>query len=182
MNISKIDKKCKVCGATFAPKTVKSIYCSRKCGETAYKRKVAAQEREEQLKAVADGVSDSRMYISVTEAVAIFGVARTTLYRLIRQGRISALNLGTRLVRIDRMELEKSFPKRQTKLDRGTKPSTKLYNLEPEECYTIGEIAKKFGISESSVFKHIRQYSIPTRQIGRFVYAPKSEIENLYKG
>ena len=55
------------------------------------------------------------------------------------------------------------------------------YRLEPEDCYTIGEIAKKFGIHDSTVYLHIRKYSIPTRQIGNYVYAPKSEIDNLYK-
>ena len=27
----------------------------------------------------------------------------------------------------------------------------------------------------------IRKYSIPTRQIGNYVYAPKADIDNLYK-
>jgi predicted DNA-binding protein YlxM (UPF0122 family) len=60
-------------------------------------------------------------------------------------------------------------------------PKKKLYSLEPEDCYTIGEIAKKFRINDSTVYAHIRKYSIPTRQIGNFVYAPKSEIDKLYK-
>lgn len=31
-----------------------------------------------------------------------------------------------------------------------------------------------------AIYKHIRKYSIPTRQIGNFVYAPKPEINQLY--
>ena len=53
--------------------------------------------------------------------------------------------------------------------------------FEPKDCYTIGEIAKKFHINDCSVFKHIRRHSIPTRQIGNYVYVPKSEIDKLYK-
>ena len=53
--------------------------------------------------------------------------------------------------------------------------------MEPENCYTIREISKKFMIHESSVWAHIRKFSIPTRQIGNYVYAPKSEIDKLYK-
>ena len=63
-----------------------------------------------------------------------------------------------------------------------SKPVAKLYSLEPKDCYTIGEIAKKFHLDDSTVYQHIRRYSIPTRQIGNFVYAPKKEIDNLYKG
>ncbi|WP_238160938.1 helix-turn-helix domain-containing protein, partial [Flavobacterium cupreum] len=48
--------------------------------------------------------------------------------------------------------------------------------------HSIGEIAERFQISEGSVYNHIRKYSIPTRQIGKYVYAPKMEIDNLYNG
>lgn len=113
------------------------------------------------------------------EAIALFGIAKSTLYRLIRQRKIPAINLGTRLVRIDRAIIEEMFPIRQVSAVR-EKPRMKLYSLEPEDCYTIGEIAQKFGISDSSVYKHIRKFSIPTRQIGKYVYAPKSEIDNVY--
>ena len=61
-------------------------------------------------------------------------------------------------------------------------PLPKKYSLEPEDCYTIGEISKKYHLDDSTVYLHIRKYSIPTRQIGNFVYVPKKEIDNLYKG
>ena len=37
------------------------------------------------------------------------------------------------------------------------KSEVKTYRLEPEDCYTIGEIAKKFGIHDSTVYLHIRK-------------------------
>ena len=177
--MNKIQKQCEVCGQFFVPKTVDSVYCSKKCGAAAYRKKKAQRKKEEEQQAVIDKISADRLYISVPEAIAIFGVAKSTLYRLVRQKRIPAINLGTRLVRIDRAAIEEMFPIRQTPLKK-EKPTAKLYSLEPQNCYTIGEIAKKFGISDSTVYKHIRKYSIPTRQIGNYVYAPKSEIDNLY--
>jgi hypothetical protein len=59
--------------------------------------------------------------------------------------------------------------------------SKKLYSLEPEDCYTIGEICEKYQLDDSSVWAHVRKYSIPSRQIGNYVYVPKEEIDNLYK-
>ena len=50
--------------------------------------------------------------------------------------------------------------------------------MEPENCYTIGEISKKYRVDDSTVWAHIRKYSIPTRQIGNYVYAPKKEIDS----
>ena len=31
------------------------------------------------------------------------------------------------------------------------------------------------------LWAHFRKYSIPSRQIGNYVYVPKEEIDNLYK-
>ena len=120
------------------------------------------------------------MYLSVPEAIILFDIAKSTLYRLVRQGRIPAINLGTRLVRIDRATIEKMFPIRKNTSGMKESTAVKLYRLELEDCYTIGEISKKFGISDSSVYKHIRKFSIPIRQIGKYVYAPKSEIDCIY--
>ncbi len=157
--MNKIQKQCEVCGLSFVPKTVDSVYCSKKCSGAAYRKKKTQEKKKEEQQAIIDKISADRLYISVPEAIALFGVAKSTLYRLVRQKRIPAINLGTRLVRIDRAAIEEMFPIRQTPLKK-EKPT--------------------FGISDSSVYKHIRKYSIPTRQIGNYVYAPKTEIDNLY--
>jgi len=180
MAMVKIQKQCVVCKKPFIPKTVDSIYCSKKCSDVAYRKKKAQQKKEEQRKIVANKIPTDRLYISVPEAITIFGIAKSTLYRLIRQRQIPAINLGARLVRIDRTSIEEMFPIRQLTPNIKEKPAVKLYSLERKDCYTIGEISQKFGISNSSVYKHIRKFSIPTRQIGKYVYAPKSEIDNLY--
>jgi len=182
MAMDKIQKQCVVCKKPFSPKTVDSIYCSKNCSDGAYRKRKAQQKHEEQRKVAADKIPADRLYISVPEAITLFGIAKSTLYRLIRQRRIAAINLGTRLVRIDRAAIEEMFPIRQTTPILKEKPEVKLYRLEREDCYSIGEIAQKFGISDSSVYKHIRRFSIPTRQIGKYVYAPKSEIDGLYNG
>lgn len=57
----------------------------------------------------------------------------------------------------------------------------RLYALEPEDCYTIGEVSKLFRVSESTVYSNLRKFSIPMRQIGRFVYVPKYDIDKIFK-
>lgn len=163
--MNKIQKQCATCGELFTPKTVTSVYCSKNCGDIAYRKRKVQQKQEEQQNAVIEKISTDRLFISVPEAIALFGIAKSTLYRLIRQRKIPAINLGTRLVRIDRAAIEQMFPIRETPLVK-EKPKAKLYSLEPKDCYTIGEVSQRFGISDSSVYKHIRKFSIPTRQIG----------------
>ena len=182
MTISKIQKQCAICGKSFTPKTVNSIYCAKQCTDIAYRKRKAQQKKEEQRKVISNKIPDDRKYISVPEAIILFSVTKSSLYRHIRQGQIPAVNIGSRLIRIDRTIMEKMFSFQQETSEVKKTPSAKLYRLEPEDCYTIGEISDKFGISDSSVYKHIRKFSIPIRQIGKYVYAPKSEIDNIYNG
>lgn len=175
-----IKRKCEVCGATFLAKTLDSRYCSRKCSQKAYDQREAEKRKIEHLNEIVTQIPDARDYISVQEAVAMFGIGRDTIYRLIRKGTIPAVNIGLRLTRISKSKLSEMFPLREEPVDK-SRALPKSYNLEPENCYTIGEIARKFSINDSTVYAHIRKYAIPIRQIGNFVYAPKSEIDYLYK-
>ena len=87
-----IKRKCKVCGEVFLAKTLDSQYCSPKCSKVAWKRKKDAKEKNEKLDRLAQHIPDIREYVSVKEAVAMFGVERTTLYRLIKNGTVPAIN------------------------------------------------------------------------------------------
>ena len=174
-------RSCEVCGQPFTPKTVYSKYCSYRCSNMAYRKKKSAQKKEEQRQQLAKKISDERQYITVQEAETLFSISKPTLYRLIRKGKIPAVNLGERLTRISRTHIEAMFPVAENPQTSQTRTQTANISFDSKDCYYIGEIAKKFGISESTVYKHIRKNSIPTRQIGKYVYAPKSEIDKLYK-
>lgn len=175
-----IERRCEVCGNPFFAKTLESRYCSEKCGQVAYTRRKREAKKLKKLQEITEQIDDDRDYITVPEAVAIYSVSRTSLYQYIHDGSIPSINLGVRLIRVSRKELEKFFPKRNFD-NKPSKRLPKLYNLEPENCYTIGEISKKYKIDDSTVYLHIRKYGIPTRQIGNYVYVPKYEIDNLYK-
>lgn len=175
-----ITRNCEVCKAAFLAKTIESKYCSPKCSKVAWRLKKKEEKKQALLDEVVAKIPYTRDYISVSEAVAMFGICRDTIYRLIRRGVISSINISERLIRVDKNELLKSYPLRRG-LSEKEKPMVKLYNMEPENCYTIGEIAEKFHLDDSTVYLHIRKYGIPTRQIGNYVYVPKSEIDNLYK-
>ena len=176
-----IRRKCPICGAVFQIRTIDSVYCSKHCSDVAYKRKKDREAKEAKYEQLAKEIPDIREFLSVQEAVAVYCVERDTLYREIRKGKIPAVNLGTKQLRLNRADLEQRYPRRKKVRKAAKKPIAKTYNMEPENCYTIGEISKKFRIHDSSVWAHIRKFSIPTRQIGNYVYAPKSEIDKLYK-
>ena len=176
----KIQRKCKVCGTLFYAKTVSSWYCSRNCTCAAYRIKKREEKNEQKRKEKASKIPDDRPYISVAEAVALFGISRNSLYRLINNGTIPAINMGQRLTRISRAHLEASFPliEEQPK-ELPVTPAS--YKFDESDCYTIGQITDIYGISESTVYKSIRKQSIPSCQRGNYVYVPKVEIDKLFK-
>ena len=176
----KIQRKCKVCGTLFYAKTVSSWYCSRNCTCAAYRIKKRDEKNEQKRKEKVSKIPDDRPYISVAEAVALFGISRNSLYRLINNGTIPAINMGQRLTRISRAHLEASFPliEEQPK-ELPVTPAS--YKFDESDCYTIGQITEIYGVSESTVYKAIRKQSIPSCQRGNYVYVPKVEIDKLFK-
>jgi len=182
MPVSKfiLQRNCENCGKQFNAKTVYSKYCCEKCSEAATRKRKALEKEEEKRKELAKQIPVDRPYISIQEAVILFGISRDTIYRQIKKGNIPAVNLGERLTRISRVHIEAMFPKVENiKSIQPPIEQTKL-NYDPSECYTIGEITEKFGISASTVQKTIRKFSIPKKQIGKFVYVPKVEIDRIF--
>lgn len=176
----KIQRKCKVCGTLFYAKTVSSWYCSRNCTCAAYRIKKRDEKNEQKRKEKVSKIPDDRPYISVAEAVALFGVSRNSLYRLINNGTIPAINMGQRLTRISRAHLEASFPLIEEQ-PKELPVSPASFKFDESDCYTIGQITDIYGVSESTVYKAIRKQSIPSCQRGNYVYVPKVEIDKLFK-
>ncbi|BAX79284.1 helix-turn-helix domain-containing protein [Labilibaculum antarcticum] len=180
----KIPKLCEQCRKPFEAKTVAtrfcSPYCANKSGKEKKKQAKKAEQKQTLLEKSIDKIADiqTRPYISITEATILFGISKDTIRRLIIAGKIPAFNLGQRLTRISRLHMEAMF----TAVDLPEEPKEEPVRMhyETNECYKIGEISEKFGISPSTVNNTIRRYGIPRRQVGKFVYVPKEQIDKLF--
>lgn len=188
MSVSKlrIPKICEFCNKPFEAKTVVTRYCSHNCGTKASKARKKQKQKEEErqliLEQSAGKIADiqTRPYISVSEATMLFGISKNTIHRLIKAGRIPAVNIGQRLTRVSREHLEAMF----TAVEIPEKPKEEPIKLhyETDECYTIAEVSEKFGVSLSTVGGVVRKQGIPKRQVGRFVYVPKDIIDKIFAG
>jgi excisionase family DNA binding protein len=175
----KIPKICEYCHKQFEAKTVTTRFCSKECGHKADRARKKAGRKEAKQQELIAKIPTNRPYISISEAVLLFGISRDTIYRLVRMGKIPAVNLGERLTRISRAHIETIFtPLEVVPLTSEKQPKKMDYSQ--EECYTIGEITEKFGISPSTVSNTIRRNSIPKKQIGKFVFVPKVEIDKIF--
>lgn len=175
----KIERKCTLCGKSFFALRIDAHLCSDYCRRRYFKQIAKEKQRQKILDSIESNIPDYKELISVRETIAIFAVGKDTIYRLIREGKIRHINLGVRLIRLFRSDLESSFTRRREALANNDRKLPKLYSLEPADCYTIGEVTKKFGISEKQVYSHIRNYSVPMRQIGRQIYVPKEAIHKI---
>lgn len=177
-----IRRACEICGQVFFAKTMLSVYCSRKCSQVAFAAKKKKLKNSPQV-LYAKKIGNERLFLTVSEASKLYEVSADTIYRMIKKGKIKATTGG--VIRIPSKELAKLFGRTVDDIAKGNEQVVtprKFYSIEKDNSYTIGEIQKKYNVSEKTVYMHIRQYSIPIRQIGQFVYAPKAEVDQMYKG
>jgi excisionase family DNA binding protein len=180
----KIPKVCEQCGKAFEAKTVVTRFCSATCanksGKEKKKQAKEAEQKQTLLEQSAEKIAEmqTRPYISITEATILFGISKNTIHRLIKAGKVPAVNFGLRLTRVSRVHLEEMFTAIEIPEEPKEKPMKLHYEI--DECYTINEISEKYGVSLSSVDKIIRRNSIPKRQVGKYVYAPKEQIDKIF--
>ena len=179
----KIPKICEQCGKPFEAKTVVTRFCGSTCankhGKEKKKHAKIAEQKQILLDQSVDKIAEmqTRPYISITEATILFGISKNTIHRLIKAGKVPAVNLGQRLTRVSRTHIEEMFTAIEVP-EQKEKPVKLQY--ESDECYTIAEVSEKYRVSPSTVDKIIRRNSIPKRQVGRFVYVPKEQIDNIF--
>ena len=181
----KISKVCEFCGKPFEAKTVVTRFCSSTCSTNKSGKEKKRQAKDAERKQVileqsANQIAEiqTRPYISITEATVLFGISKNTIHRLIKAGKVPAVNLGQRLTRVSRSHIEAMF----TAIELPEEPKEKPIKLQYEqnECYSINEISEKYKGSLSTVDKIIRRNSIPKRQIGKYVYVPKEQIDKIF--
>ncbi|MFV0471004.1 MAG: helix-turn-helix domain-containing protein [Paludibacteraceae bacterium] len=181
----KIPKIYEHCGKPFEAKTVTTRFCSDTCNNASLrlrKKQTLEEKRKQQVlqesKATIAEIQ-TRPYISIAEAVILFGISKNTIHRLIRAGKIPAVNLGERLTRISHIHIEAMFTTVALPEQKPQEQQAVKLQYEPSKCYTIGEVSEKYGVSLSTVSNLIRRNSIPKRKVGRFVYVPKEMIDKL---
>ena len=71
-----IQRSCEECGKIFTPPTLVSKYCSPACSKRAYKKRQIAKEKEAQRKALARRIPASKSYLTIPEAVLLYGIIK----------------------------------------------------------------------------------------------------------
>ena len=104
-----IQRSCEECGKIFTPPTLVSKYCCPACSKRAYKKRQIAKEKEAIRQALIRRIPSCKGYLTVKEAMLIYGISKDVLYRMIRQGLIPSYNFGQRLIRLSRQYMDEHF-------------------------------------------------------------------------
>lgn len=178
-----IKKVCEFCGCEFKAYTQTARYCSHECNCKAYR----AIKRKEVISLSASMVSKTKRerakvdlsrqdYISISEAAALMGVSRWTIYRNVVRGIIPAKRLSQRMTLIRKKDIEALFDE--------VEPYEVLTTGELrsiDEWYTIDEVTEKYGLLRHRIRKIINVENIPTKKAGTRTLIAKSRIDAYFR-
>ncbi|RHJ74612.1 helix-turn-helix domain-containing protein [Phocaeicola vulgatus] len=160
-NLIRIQKKCEWCGKEFTAYKCSTRFCCKQCNDHAYK----AKKRELKVQSVNENLASKnepeiiriqeKEFLSPTETAQLLGMSRATLYRYLLNGLIPAVQFKGK-TKIRRSSLEKIFdtPKQYQK-------HTKSPRSPITDFYTTAEVASKYGVNESWIFKVGKEQNIP---------------------
>jgi len=176
----KVQRICQHCGIEFTARTTVTQYCSHACSQKAWKAKKRAEKIEASNKQTLQVKNQpieelkAKEFLTVREVARLLNCSVRSAYYYIKNNKIKAVNLGQRLTRVKRSEIDKLFEQPQPEQP---KPETNQFSI--SDCYTISEAAKKYGISEKGLYNIIKRENVPKIKKGWYTYVPKCIIDKL---
>lgn len=180
----KVQRICQHCGNEFTARTTTTLYCSRRCNSAAYKAKIrtgkveVSNKETQRIKSQPIEELKAKEFLTVRDIATLLNCSVRSVYYYIESGTIKATNLGQRITRVKRSELDKLFEQPRTVTpEHESKPEQKQFDI--ADCYTLAEVQNKYGISEKALQNLIKRNSIPKIKKGWFAYVPKTVIDKL---
>ena len=175
-----VQRICEHCGNVFTARTTVTRFCSHRCASAAHKQKVRAGKVEEsnkqtqQVKTRPIEELKAKEFLTVREVARLLNCSVRSAYYYIESGTIKAVNLGQRITRVKRSEIDKLFEQPQP-----VTPQPEQKQIDIADCYNLTEVQSKYGISETALQNLIKRNSIPKIKKGWFAYVPKTVIDKL---
>lgn len=179
-----VQRICQHCGNEFTARTTVTRFCSHRCASAAHKQKVRAGKVEQsnkqtqQIKTQPIEELKAKEFLTVREVARLLNCSVRSAYYHIESGTIKAVNLGQRITRVKRSEIDKLFEQPRTVAPQPEKQPEQM-QFDISDCYNLTEVQDKYGISETALQNLIKRNSIPKIKKGWFAYVPKTVIDKL---
>jgi excisionase family DNA binding protein len=184
-----IQKKCEWCNRLFIAKTTTTRYCSHSCNSKAYKQTKKEDRRKEynmvvigyrkmqQIEQISEKyeVIKNKEFLTVSETAFLLSVGRTTIYRYLHSGILSAFQTNGKTF-IRREDIDALFDDPEPYRARPTKEQKPMTDF-----YTISEIKDKFNVKESWIYKVARENNIPKTLSRGKSYFSKKHIDRYFE-
>ena len=172
---------CEHCKKQFTARTTRTRYCSHICNSRGYKSLVRKGKVEKSNNEIVQLLNTDLEkikpleFLKITQATLLFGISRSTLYRLVNNGQLDIAKFGKRTV-VRRCDLEAFFaiPIQDVTLKTGQQfPGF-------DNCYTITEIQQKYNISSGALYLLIQRQGIVKYSVGKFTCVAKQDIDIIF--
>lgn len=175
-----VQKICEFCGIEYTARTTATRYCSHNCNRKAYKANLRQKKIKNTVKDVeqvkAKPIIDLRQkdFLTVNEVSRLLNISTRTLYRLISDNKIPAINFSKRKTLVRRSDIENIF-------DAATPPILPKIEqpVKESDWYTYDEVYTKFNASASFLHTLIKKHNIPKKKEGIFAFVSKKHIDEL---
>ena len=110
-----VQRICQYCGKEFTARTTVTQYCSDTCSKRAYKARLkvskieASNKQTQRIKNQPIEELKAKEFLTVREVAQLLNCSVRSAYYYIECGTIKAVNLGQRITRIKRSEIDKLF-------------------------------------------------------------------------
>ncbi len=162
-----------------------------KCSKSAYKARKRAKNLKQsnaettRIKQLPIEQLKAKEFLSISELCQLVGNSRCTIYRLIEQGDLKKIKVGSHTIikraalnkLLSNKEPEKPEISNQQMKDLKDWKQKRVFNM--NDCYTLTEIQDKYGVSESTVRQLIKRNSIPKMKKSWCACVPKQIIDEL---
>ena len=181
-----IQRICEYCEKEFTARTTVTLFCSKKCNARAYKARIKALKIEasdkETLKIKSKPIEDlkAKEFLTVVEVATLLNCSKRTAYYYIQAGTIKAVNIGQRMTRVKRSDIDHLFVKPDQQIT--PNPSQIAHNEEFtfKDQYTTKEVREKYKLSEGALQTLLIRNNIQKTRKGWFAYVPKEPIDRIF--
>lgn len=118
----------------------------------------------------------SQEYLSLTNASALLGISRPTIYKMITNGELNIIRVSERVVRVRKSDLEKL----QSKTLAPIKHTVVEINKTVEEYISVEEALQQFNISNTWFYRKIKSKNITPVIIQGKAHYPAYSLRKLF--
>jgi excisionase family DNA binding protein len=118
----------------------------------------------------------SQEFLSLTDAAALLGISRPTIYKVIASGELKTFRISERVVRVKKSDLEQM----QSKTLSPIKHSVTEINKTIEEYISVEDALQQFNISGTWFYKKIKSKNITPIIIQGKAHYPIQPLRKLF--